>query len=67
MWCYPGVDALVGTADEGIPFFELWIEAPVASGPIGMFPKETNASWYKKLHRSTLRFCRLPSAWTGFR
>jgi hypothetical protein len=44
------IDTLVGTADDGVTRLEIGIDAPVASGPIGMFTQQADASWYKEIH-----------------
>ena len=49
-----GVDALVGAADQRIALLDFRIDAPVATGPIGMFAKQAYASGDEEFHCTLL-------------
>jgi hypothetical protein len=39
-----GVEPLIGAGDDGIALFQLAVDAAVATRPIGMFAKKTDAA-----------------------
>jgi hypothetical protein len=48
-----GVDALLGPADEGIPFFDIGIDTAISTCPIRMLTKQADPSRDKNIHVAT--------------
>ena len=45
-----GIDTLIGAGNQGVAFFQLSIDSPVASRPIAVLAKEADAPRYENLH-----------------
>ncbi len=44
MWLDLGIDALIGSCEQRVALLNFRIDAPVSSGPVGVFAKQTDTS-----------------------
>ena len=50
VWRNLGINALIGSGNQAVPFFDICINAAITAGPIGMFAKQADAPGDKEFH-----------------